>query len=433
MSLLFLKMDKHAKKSIAIDKLNFHDSDYLKQRMYLEKRRAERGRYYFSIISISWESHVASKRSNHRIDRHKQQMRDLVAGLCRNIRETDVISIYDPDQVIILLPDTTFVHANQVFNRIKDSLILDKPKSNVRDLFDSGNVRIVTYPSDCNGNTAENSSQKTRRLSDIDIQEFISRILSHHPYQIFKTSSLRKSDAIPNSSGDGLILGREKKFHSLLPDQFRCSLKLSIKRILDLCGAALGLAISSPLFIIIAFIIKISSKGPVFFKQHRIGYKGKKFTMLKFRSMREGSSEKPHKDYISKLLTGSLESQNKHKVTKYKEQIDQRITGIGKLLRKTSLDELPQLLNVLWGDMSLVGPRPHPVYEVELYQNWQFRRLLIKPGLTGYSKIKLRCTPEDYNEAMRYDLRYVEQWSFSQDIKILLLTIPSLFSANGAY
>ena len=109
--------------------------------------------------------------------------------------------------------------------------------------------------------------------------------------------------------------------------------------------------------------------------------------------------------------------------SEYKNQIDQRITRVGAFIRKTSIDELPQFINVLLGDMSLVGPRPHPIYEVELYKYWYYHRLQVKPGLTGLSKIKLRCTPENYCEAMRYDLRYVNNWSLMLDFEIILISL----------
>ena len=118
---------------------------------------------------------------------------------------------------------------------------------------------------------------------------------------------------------------------------------------------------------------------------------------------------------------------------KYKKQISARITWAGKILRKTSLDELPQLWNVLKGDMSLVGPRPHPIYEIKKYQLWYYKRLQVLPGITGLSKIHLRCTPVNYDEAMRYDIRYAENWNLMLDIKIILYTIPMVLLLKNSY
>ena len=212
--------------------------------------------------------------------------------------------------------------------------------------------------------------------------------------------------------------------------------QLSIKRIVDIIGALFGILVTSPIMIITGILIKATSPGTVFFKQCRIGYNGKRIKIYKFRSMAQNTSEKTHQDYVAKLLSNdNIGSLNDENVEDYKNQIDNRVTGIGKFIRKTSIDELPQLFNILFGDMSLVGPRPHPIYEVELYKKWQFRRLLVKPGLTGLSKLKVRCSPDNYDEAMRYDLRYVDHWSLKFDFKIILKTIPHLllFLKNGAY
>jgi len=206
------------------------------------------------------------------------------------------------------------------------------------------------------------------------------------------------------------------------------------KRLIDIMGSIFGLILFSPLIIIVTFGIKLTSRGPILFRQKRIGLLGKPFYMLKFRSMNHNSSEKIHREYIKNLLSDSTNCQkNADHIVEYKAQVDQRTTLIGRFLRKTSLDELPQLINVLKGEMSLVGPRPHPIYEVEKYKIWHYRRLIIKPGITGLSKVHVRCTPENYDEAMRFDLRYIENWSLLLDLKILLKTIPLVLCGKGAH
>ncbi|MFQ3550187.1 MAG: sugar transferase, partial [Armatimonadota bacterium] len=161
------------------------------------------------------------------------------------------------------------------------------------------------------------------------------------------------------------------------------------KRVLDLIAASVGLLIISPIALIVALLIRITSPGPVLFKQTRIGENGKEFTFYKFRSMAVNCDDSTHREYIKHFIQGNEEElkkfQNKKKL--YKMTCDNRITPIGKFIRRTSLDEIPQLINVFRGDMSMVGPRPHIPYEVELYKNWHRLRLKGKPGITGWWQI----------------------------------------------
>jgi len=206
------------------------------------------------------------------------------------------------------------------------------------------------------------------------------------------------------------------------------------KRILDIGTAGLMLLISTPVFSLIAIAIKISSKGPVFFRQERVGHKGRKFLIWKFRTMRVDQSQEDHQIYIQYLLNEDPESNNSiEMVNKYKDHVDDRVTPIGRLMRATSLDELPQLINIFNGDMSLVGPRPHPNYEVDEYKEWYRRRLSVKPGLAGWSKLNLRCTPKNYEESILYDLWYVDNWSLLLDFRIFLLTIPFVLMMKDAH
>jgi lipopolysaccharide/colanic/teichoic acid biosynthesis glycosyltransferase len=202
---------------------------------------------------------------------------------------------------------------------------------------------------------------------------------------------------------------------------------------MDLSIALIFLLISFPVIFVIGVMIKLTSKGPVFFKQERIGYQKKGFKIWKFRTMKQESSEDEHQKYIQYLLKeGCQVEKNTDRIEKYVEYLDSRTTKIGRILRATSLDELPQLFNVIAGNMSLVGPRPHPVYEVKEYKEWYKRRLSVKPGLTGWSKLNLRCTPKNYEEAILYDLWYVDHWNISLDFRILVLTIPFVIFSKDA-
>lgn len=206
-----------------------------------------------------------------------------------------------------------------------------------------------------------------------------------------------------------------------------------VKRCIDLSFASIFLLISLPIICVIALAIKFTSKGPVIYKQDRIGYHKKIFKIWKFRTMKQESSEDEHQKYIQYLLKdGCRGEKNTDLLEKYVEYLDNKTTKVGRFLRTTSLDELPQLYNVIIGDMSLVGPRPHPVYEVKEYKEWYKRRLNVKPGLTGWSKLNLRCTPKNYEEAILYDLWYVDHWNISLDLRILLLTIPFVIFSKDA-
>ncbi len=187
----------------------------------------------------------------------------------------------------------------------------------------------------------------------------------------------------------------------------------TIKRIIDFFGALIGLILLSPLFLIVAILIKLDSSGPIFFKYERIGKDGKTFKPLKFRTMKEGA--------IKEGL-GYNVAEN-----------DERITRIGRFLRRYGIDEFPQLINVLKGEMSLVGPRPTFRYQVEKYNDFQKKRLLVKPGLTSFALIRGRNLLS-WEERIKYDVWYIENWSLWLDLRILLKTFYFIFiKQEGVY
>jgi lipopolysaccharide/colanic/teichoic acid biosynthesis glycosyltransferase len=200
-----------------------------------------------------------------------------------------------------------------------------------------------------------------------------------------------------------------------------------IKRIIDVLGSMLALLLFSPVFFLVAVAIKLTSRGPVLFRQPRVGQYGALFTLLKFRSMYVNNDDGNHREYVTQLIAGRAEKQackgndgNRRGV--YKLTSDSRITAVGAFLRRSSLDELPQFLNVLKGEMSLVGPRPSLSYEVAAYDLWHRRRLLeAKPGITGLWQVNGRNRIK-FDEMVRLDLAYARTWSPWMDIKILLRT-----------
>jgi lipopolysaccharide/colanic/teichoic acid biosynthesis glycosyltransferase len=208
-----------------------------------------------------------------------------------------------------------------------------------------------------------------------------------------------------------------------------------IKRIMDVVGSALALVLFAPLLLVIAIAIKLTSKGPVFFRQKRVGQHGKQFVFLKFRSMHVNNDDSIHQAYVKQLIAGSAQSHpgNGNSDGVYKLTKDSRITSIGGFLRRTSLDELPQFLNVLKSEMSLVGPRPPIAYEVESYEIWHRRRVLeAKPGITGLWQVNGRSRIK-FDDMVRLDLRYAKTWSPWLDLKILLRTPVAVMFGDGAY
>jgi len=209
---------------------------------------------------------------------------------------------------------------------------------------------------------------------------------------------------------------------------------LIVKRMIDLVAGSILAIMCLPFCLIIAIAIKATSRGPILFRQMRVGQHGKQFTFLKFRSMYVDNDYSVHREFVTKLINKQAAvSDPQSEGNVYKIIGDKRITPIGRILRKTSLDELPQFLNVLLGDMSLVGPRPPIPYELAAYQTWHRRRLLeVKPGITGLWQVTGRSTV-DFDAMVRLDLRYATSWNPWLDVKILLRTPLAVIRGSGAY
>lgn len=196
------------------------------------------------------------------------------------------------------------------------------------------------------------------------------------------------------------------------------------KRCLDIAGASIGLVLTSPVMLAIAVLVTLDSPGTIFFIQTRVGFRGRPFRMLKFRTMREGAEAE--KDSVAAL------SQNDDPRL-FKIPADPRVTRLGRVIRRWSLDELPQLYNVLMGDMSLVGPRPFFESDLDDYEAHHFRRLTVPPGLTGLWQVSGRSDIVDFEEVVRLDRHYIEHWSLALDLRILARTLPVVASRRGAY
>lgn len=356
------------------------NEETFKRMIAVERKRTERSREPFVLMLLEAGTHQVSEKSGNALD-------NMLSVLVRSIRETDVIGWYKYRSAIgvmftgIMSYDKNSILSailNRVSNTLRDKLTPDQ--------FNQVSISFHFFPDDWDHDTPGRPSNPTL-------------------YPDFLSSDKRKSSL------------------------------LRIKQVIDLVGSSLILVLCIPLFLVIALAIKASSKGPVFFRQQRVGQHGQSFTFLKFRSMRINNDDSVHQEYVKKLIAGEAESRKSDGKGEqiFKLTNDTRVTRVGKFLRKTSLDELPQLLNVLKGDMSLVGPRPALPYEVAAYQTWHRRRVLqVKPGITGLWQVTGRSTVK-FDEMVRLDLRYATSWSPLLDIKILLRTPRAVIWGAGAY
>lgn len=346
--------------------------DYFHEMIYMERRRAERSARPFVLVLVDLESLPH--------DGKAEKTRKAVRKISALTREIDLKGWYSHEHVLgVILTETGTDGAEQVKTKLLEGLKEPDALGADSSLL---NISVHAFPKEeCPG----------KKFPDD---------LKLYP-DLAKKNSHKKKTAI-------------------------------FKRALDITGSIGGLIIFSPFFIIIPVLIKLTSKGPVFFRQKRAGSLGQTFTFLKFRSMHAGSTDAIHSDYIKKLINEDSAWESGQKKV-YKISNDPRITKVGKILRKTSLDELPQFLNVLAGDMSLVGPRPPIPYEMECYELWHWRRVMeAKPGLTGLWQVSGRSAMS-YNEMVRLDIRYIEKWSFWLDLKIILMTPFAMISSKDAY
>jgi exopolysaccharide biosynthesis polyprenyl glycosylphosphotransferase len=221
-------------------------------------------------------------------------------------------------------------------------------------------------------------------------------------------------------------------FEALRGSQRHSVVRDAAKRMLDIVGSLGLLIVLSPVLALIAVLVKLTSSGPVFFRQDRVGTSLKPFTMLKFRTMRVNADHELHRQFVTEFINAGADASPTADSGLFKIVNDPRVTIIGRALRKSSLDELPQLWNVLRGDMSLVGPRPPLSYEVEQYKRWHYRRVLeAKPGITGLWQVAGR-SQTNFDDMVRLDLQYVQNQSAWTDIKILLATPRAVLSGKGA-
>lgn len=412
-------------KSLSCVKSNLYSQQDFKLRLAIEKRRAERSNCKTSIILFDLK-HLVNGRGKY------LNLEDVTRLICDTIRITDIGMLYKTEAVVLLLPDTDSGGAEHLCTRIMQN-IMDDYVTSIALTQDDFHIKILSFPE--------------RRIESIDVENIIaenvdfqstesSPEISFHLDRSFK-KEYRDNLSLCESSlnGSALSIALDDIFFWDLKfvSKYIFVVKNVIKKAMDICGSLAALLLFLPFMSIIALAIKLSSPGPVLFKQVRVGYRGKTFTFLKFRSMTCENENDIHQEYVKKWIDGDTEQINKgsEKNPCYKIKDDPRTTAIGRFLRKTSMDELPQLFNVLKGDMSLVGPRPPLEYEVQEYKYWHWRRVSeVKPGITGLWQVSGR-NRLSFADMVRLDIHYAENWSIIMDLKILLKTVLVVFAADG--
>jgi len=347
--------------------------------LYLERRRAERAKKRFVLVLVDVRKALSG-------DHKDRSLGALNRAISQNTRETDIIGWYVENDVIGLIG----TELGEADNELIQKTFLNKISK--------------VYG-------AVLGMERAARIS-----------VSFHFF--------------PEEYGEG---DNDHSANIALYPEFnkkaeQRQLALGIKRCIDVLGSLAALLLLAPVFAAISLAIKLSSKGPVFFKQERLGEFGKPFTVLKFRSMRTDCDARIHQQYVSQFIAGKVDGATPAgQKPVFKIQKDPRITRVGQFIRKTSLDELPQFWNVLRGDMSLVGPRPPISYEFRAYDLWHRRRVLeIKPGITGLWQVKGRSRTR-FDEMVRLDLQYARDWSIWLDLRILLQTPAAVILGEGAH
>jgi len=351
-----------------------------KRLIAIERKRTERSKSPFVLMLLEVTNHQ-------NLEKTKRALDCIVAALLTASRDTDVVGWYKENSVVgamftgLVISDRNSI-LSAILNRVSETL-----------------------------------------RNELSFEQFSQISISFH---LFPDDWENDKPGRPSNS-------------ALYPDltthnQNRRSL-LIVKRSIDILGSGAIALVCLPLFVVIAIAVRASSKGPILFRQERIGQFGQSFTFLKFRSMYVDNDHKVHQEFVQKLISqeeGPAEQAGGKRAV-YKITNDKRVTQIGRFLRRTSLDELPQFLNVLKGDMSLVGPRPPIPYELAAYQTWHRRRVLeVKPGITGLWQVTGRSRVK-FDEMVRLDLRYATSWTPWLDFKILLQTPLAVIRGSGAY
>jgi len=434
--LLLNNLKNNGKYNSKISGNDFFDSpEYFHQRYFLEQRRAERNGYEFTLIvfDLNNQEQVIQPVINSVL---LTEAENLIFSTCKSVlRETDVVAKYSRNRLVIILPDTNYKGTQLAVKRIRQ-MLNEVANSSICKI--DHKIKIYSYPSQQDEiNQIVNENFDDKRTSNLTSKKTVRDTKSYYssdsrPY-VFKSLS----DKLNYKISPKATLAFEHPYYMTHNGtlEINPNLQKAIKRCIDIILSLIAAVLFLPILLIVPILIKLTSSGPIFFKQERIGFMGKRFIIYKFRTMYDIKDEQIHKRYIKEFINNTNQDKLNlaFKQRTYKIKNDPRITPIGKFLRRTSIDEIGQLINVLKGEMSLVGPRPPIPYEVEMYDLWHRRRFLTaKPGITGLWQIYGRSATT-FNEMVRLDLAYANNWSIALDLKILLKTIWAVLSMKGAY
>jgi lipopolysaccharide/colanic/teichoic acid biosynthesis glycosyltransferase len=379
---------------------------YFLQRLSEERNRSDRTERPFTLV-------VFPVQDTHLDTVDARGLLRSVEHLALTTRRSDLWGRYAKDKLGLILPDTSAVAAKEVISRLAHHLAGYPGSRPVYLAVHEGRYSLIEYPK--------------------NLKETVESELSHDARGKPETSRTRKDCPVPpNPLTESGLLEQTSLCPKHRTGNLGARLYVYTKRLIDFVGASVGILFLSSIAIPIAVLIKCTSRGPVLFKQKRVGRNGQPFTFLKFRTMYHDCDQTPHKEYVTRLIQDTAETQEQDGAAYYKLANDPRVTPLGRFLRRTSLDELPQFINVFKGEMSLVGPRPPIDYEVVNYEPWQLRRILeADPGITGLWQVSGRST-KTFVEQVRLDLRYVENQSLWQDMRILVKTFRVFFGTKSA-